>query len=202
MNQKQSYHHGELRDTLLKVAEQLLEKQGVTGLSLRKVSRAANVSHAAPYRHFQDKAELLAELARVGFDRLARAMEMAERLNSNDPVAQLMAAGAAYVTMAVQSPELHNLMFGVQHPNECCELEASSRRAFAGLIQIIQNGQNSGLYRSCDTMHLAVAAWSTVHGLASLICAGKIDGAAGSGQATDDLIHVVCKTLLHGMLAK
>src|SRR5574341_518780 len=60
---RRAYHHGGLRDAILRSAAHLLEKQGVEGLSLREAARRARVSHAAPYRHFPDRESLLAALA-------------------------------------------------------------------------------------------------------------------------------------------
>ena len=60
----QPYHHGDLRNALLLAAEQLLAEQGAASLSLRAVAKRAGVSHAAPYRHFRDKAVLSVLLAR------------------------------------------------------------------------------------------------------------------------------------------
>src|SRR4051812_37653561 len=61
------YHHGALHDALLKAAEQVLERDGLSGLTLRAVAREAGVSHAAPAHHFGDLTGLLSELAAIGF---------------------------------------------------------------------------------------------------------------------------------------
>src|SRR5260370_37566090 len=61
------YHHGALRDALLEAAERVLEREGLSGLTLRAVAREAGVSHAAPTHHFGDPAGLLSELAAIGF---------------------------------------------------------------------------------------------------------------------------------------
>ncbi|MBV9561927.1 MAG: helix-turn-helix transcriptional regulator, partial [Bradyrhizobium sp.] len=61
------YHHGALRDALLEAAEQVLERDGLAGLTLRAVAREAGVSHAAPTHHFGDVTGLVSELAAIGF---------------------------------------------------------------------------------------------------------------------------------------
>ena len=106
-----SYHHGDLRDALLRSARTILETQGLAALSLRGVARAAGVSPAAPYHHFPDKQTLLNAVAAEGFDALTSAMEkrMATKTGLN---ARVDASGVGYVTLAVENPALFRLMFG------------------------------------------------------------------------------------------
>ena len=71
------YHHGALRDALLKAAERVLERDGLAGLTLRAVAREAGVSHAAPTHHFGDLTGLVSELAAIGFRQFNAAMAAA-----------------------------------------------------------------------------------------------------------------------------
>src|SRR5882757_2625180 len=71
------YHHGALRDALLKAAETVLERDGLAGLTLRAVAREAGVSHAAPTHHFADLTGLVSELAAIGFRQFNTAMAAA-----------------------------------------------------------------------------------------------------------------------------
>jgi AcrR family transcriptional regulator len=71
------YHHGNLRQELLRAAEAALEARGIQQLSLRELSRELGVSHASPQRHFATKQELIDALAIVGFERLGSAMARA-----------------------------------------------------------------------------------------------------------------------------
>src|ERR1700761_8375198 len=71
------YHHGALRDALLKAAERVLERDGLAGLTLRAVAREAGGSHAAPTPHFGDLTGLLSELAAIGFRQFNAAMAAA-----------------------------------------------------------------------------------------------------------------------------
>ena len=57
--QRQTYHHKDLRNALIETGIQLVSTEGVNAFSLRKVAAACGVSHAAPYSHFQNKEELL-----------------------------------------------------------------------------------------------------------------------------------------------
>ena len=67
MPAKRAYHHGNLRAVLLEAGVALIGNVGPKGFTIREVARRAGVSHNAPYRHFRDKEELLAAIARRRF---------------------------------------------------------------------------------------------------------------------------------------
>src|SRR3954469_20412121 len=64
------YHHGNLREALLRAGEQALEAGGAQNLSLRELGREGGGRPAAPRRHFADKQALLDALALSGFEQL------------------------------------------------------------------------------------------------------------------------------------
>jgi AcrR family transcriptional regulator len=105
-----TYHHGDLRDGLLKAARDRIEREGYERLSMRDLAASLGVSEAAPYRHFADKRALLAGLAAQGFRDLEatalRAMEKAP-----DPAARMEYGARAYLAFAIRYPELFRLMF-------------------------------------------------------------------------------------------
>src|SRR5262245_55034044 len=125
---KNTYHHGDLRATILKAAGKLLEKEGLNALSLREVARRAGVSHNAPYRHFPDRDRLLAALAEEGFAELGRALGEAGKRGPRE-------RGEAYVRFALTHPQRFRLMFGGvlrigDHPG----LREKAAGAYEGLV--------------------------------------------------------------------
>jgi len=196
------YHHGDLRNALLQAGERLLRQDGPAELSLRKVAREAGVSHTAPYRHFQNKRALLSALAQAGFERLADARRAAESKFPDDPQRQLLEAGTAYVRLAVRHPETTQLMFGgvLDACEEDTELSEAGEKAFQGLVKIVSNGRDRGLYRDRDLMELALAAWSLVHGLAMLLTAGQLGEAGMSEEEIARLVSGLGELLQIGML--
>jgi AcrR family transcriptional regulator len=198
---KQSYHHGDLKNALLTTAERLLEKNGVAGITLREVAKAAGVSHSAPYRHFADKQALLASLAQIGYQRLANAMQECAAKAAGDPLGQLRLATLAYVHLATRHPEMTYLMFGgALNPfdRNPALLEAANN-AFEGLLKIIRNGQAVGVYKDKDTQTLAMAAWSQVHGLSMLITGKQM--ADLSKPELDHLTQEMVELLYNGLKA-
>ena len=72
-----TYHHGDLRNSLIRAALALVAERGVEGFSLREAARTVGVSASACYRHFSDREELLAAVAHEGLDTLAEEMRAA-----------------------------------------------------------------------------------------------------------------------------
>src|SRR5215468_2482958 len=105
-----SYHHGALRDELIKACVALIEVEGIGAVSLRRVAREAGVSPGAPYHHFPDRAALLAALSDRGFALLAQDLTAA-RATADKPVAALSAMAHAYVGFARSRPAYFRLMF-------------------------------------------------------------------------------------------
>ena len=172
-----SYHHGTLRDALLVQALAALRKHGAQNLSLRDLARAIGVSQAAPYRHFPDKDSLLAQLAAQGYRELAQAMRAALKQPSTAGASGLQAAGVSYVQFAVSHPEQYRLMFGsyrIDKPRHA-ELLMAASDAYSVLLEAIRKGVNSGELRNEPVEALTTAAWSIVHGLASLIIDERLD---------------------------
>lgn len=170
-----SYHHGALRDAVLDRADVMLEKQGIENLSLRDVAADLGVSHAAPYRHFPHKMDLLFALAERGFRALGDAMEQA--FQEKNPRERFEKSGVLYIRLAVAHPVRTQLMFSKTiHCEEAPEsLRKAGERAFQGLVRIVEDGQSRGVFtQRTDSMTLALAAWSTVQGMASLVAAGQI----------------------------
>jgi AcrR family transcriptional regulator len=168
---RRPYHHGDLRNALIDAGVQLLMAEGVHALDLRKVARLAGVSHAAPYRHFQDKQALLLAIVEEGFRRLGLAVTEAIGDGDADPATQLLAMGTAYVLFAVDQPAYFRLMFngssGARTPGT--DLYRTSKTSFHLLLGIIQRGQELGQFAAVDPELLAKTVWSMVHGLATLI---------------------------------
>src|SRR5947208_12822201 len=106
-----AYHHGDLRQQLLGVAEEIILELGVDGFSLREAARRAGVSPAAPAHHFKDARGLLTALATLGFQQFGAALEKADAAGGADPGRRLHEQGLAYVRFALEQPARFQLMF-------------------------------------------------------------------------------------------
>ena len=165
------YHHGDLRRALIDTALAMVTEEGAWNFTLRELARRAGVSHAAPYNHFEDKSALLAEVAALGFESLRQTLETAARARRRSSRQALAGIAAAYVRFGVRHPAHYRLMFGAELAEKAGypTLQAASDAAFAVLTGVLERGQASGQIRRGAVRHQALAAWSLVHGLTTLL---------------------------------
>jgi AcrR family transcriptional regulator len=170
MEKNQTDQTADLRHRLLAAAHAVLEEDGHGGLALREVARRAGVSAMAPYRHFDNREALLAELAAQGFDRLADALTAA----GVDAEGRSLAQAMAYIGFARKNPGLFRLMFGPMDATQKARLQPAAAHAHAQLAAGVQRD-------------LARARWAIVHGLACLIIDQRL--AIDDGDSIDDVVR-------------
>lgn len=182
------YHHGNARSALLAAAERLLKNGQISALSLRAIAENAGLSRQAPYNHFEDKADLLAELAKQGFERLTQ--ELLAVGGTNDPRDLLAKAGAVYLRFARERPALFQLMFS----RDLVELREhpSTMEAAKGSYDVLKQAVARAVPES-QVPERALAAWSMVHGYAVLEANGAVakDDAGVPARAGADGENVV-----------
>ena len=195
-----SYHHGDLRNALIEAGEQLLVQRGAASLSLREVAKLAGVSHAAPYRHFRDKAALLQALAESGFERLGAVIRAAAERIPHDPELKLVETGVAYVRLAVRNPALVQLMFAAgPGQSEDRATRQAALPVFAPLLAIAKTGIETGVFRDRDPRELALVAWTSMHGLALLLVSGQVRVNLTDEAALDELVRSLVQNVIYGI---
>jgi AcrR family transcriptional regulator len=201
----ESYHHGNLRQALLEAARALAAEVGVDAFTLREVARRAGVSHAAPYHHFHDKAALVRALAIEAFAGLAQDLLEAAQPHT-DPFERFKMMGLAYVRFALKRPSEFRFMFrkDLCLPEEAVqdELEIVSRTAHQVLVDGILACQRAGQMPPEDTQLLALTAWSTMHGLASLLLDAPIDGLGDTPEQAEGVANAVARILGIGLMTR
>jgi len=171
------YHHGHLREALLKAAEKALVSGGVKSISLRELSRELGVSHTSPRRHFTDKQALLDALALRGFERFDETLGRAARQGGPDFKSRLTKLARAYVGFALKYPALLSLMFEAKHrPDAPRELLEASEKAFGHAHTTFTEGQAAGEVVQGDPWRLSVAVFAALLGLVSISEDGKVKG--------------------------
>jgi AcrR family transcriptional regulator len=172
------YHHGDLRRALIDAALEMVAEHGPAALSLREVARRAGVSHAAPTHHFRNKAGLLTAIAADGYRLLARALEDAGA-TAEDGSTPFREQGVAYVVFAMEHPA-HFAVMRAPYLLDADDADLVAARDSAG--EQLRAGAVT-LPGTADAT-TPLAAWSLVHGLASLLLEGNIRLAAGDDVAS------------------
>ena len=143
--QRDTYHHGDLKRALTEAALGLVTEKGPKGFTLREVARRAGVSAAAPYRHFSDKAQLLGAVATQGFIQLHEALTAATAEKA-DLTTQVLEMGRTYVGWAVAHPDYYQVMFGAElDKSDKPELLNAGLRTFDDLLDAIVRCQQADL---------------------------------------------------------
>jgi len=171
------YHHGNLREALIRAALELIAEKGPAGFTFAEAARFAGVSPAAPYRHFRDRDELMANVALRGFELFAARLAAAWDEGRPEPFAALDRLGRAYLDFARMEPAFYAAMFEAGVPlGENAALREAGDRAFAVLrgaaekIVAVLPAQGRP-----PSLMVALHIWSMAHGVAALF--GRADGA-------------------------
>src|ERR1700744_2306335 len=98
--QPRGYHHGNLREALIRAALDLIAKKGSAGFTFADAARWAGVSPAAPYLHFRYRDDLLANVALRGFEQFADVLAQAWGEGRPDSITALDRMGKAYLAFA------------------------------------------------------------------------------------------------------
>lgn len=168
-----AYHHGDLKNALLSAAERMIDADVRREFSLRELAREAGVSHAAPYKHFPDRASLVEELAARWMTDFVTAQEAA--VTGTDARGDLLAAGVTYVKWATMHPSRFSVIFDPavnQGPAEG-PLAAQASRHSALLTSLVDRAVGAGTLTGSAEL-AAQRLWATAHGLATLVILGHV----------------------------
>lgn len=216
------------RANLVKEATRILEADGYQSLSLRSAAKAAGVSPAAPYRHFEHGVpELLAVVAESGFREMIAELEraFAESSRSSDPRDQITEVGLAYVRFGVERPDLYRALFSSQLAGplefreklwEAGEISYSSRKAYESLAAVkqlafealsapLRHAQEKGALKKGDLEDFGLALAALVHGLVGEFIDEGLGGRQSQKQPWSkvrrDMARRMIELLLNGIAA-
>lgn len=174
-----TYHHGDLRNALLRAGAELAESGGPAAVTIRAAARLAGVTPTAAYRHFADHAELLAAVRELAAERLAASMaRYLRRLPATEePVAaalaRLRSTGRGYIHFAQSEPGLFRTAFFAE-PDEAHSALPDRTGPFGMLADALDGLVAVGYLAAEDRPLTEFAAWSAVHGLALLLVDGPL----------------------------
>lgn len=179
--EKQGYHHGDLRRSLIDTGLLLVREIGIDALSLRKLAERVGVSTPALYHHFRSKQDLLYALGEASIQEF----EAVLRPTLGDD-STLEDFALAYVGFARNNPELYELMLGRttwrgDHPAPFHRAARQSVRLMGQRLLSLQ--QQGHLPADVNVLRLTQVGWATLHGL----CRMYNDGLAFTPETVEEI---------------
>ncbi|HEX3504520.1 MAG TPA: TetR/AcrR family transcriptional regulator [Xanthobacteraceae bacterium] len=195
------YHHGNLKEALIRAALELIAQKGPAGFTFAEAARWAGVSPAAPYRHFRDRDELMANVALRGFQKFEVVLARAWDDGRPDVFTALDRFGKAYLEFARSEPAYYSAMFEAGIPPSLnTELQDAGDRAFAVLRGAAEKlcAQLPVQGRRPPALMVALHIWAMAHGVASLF--GRGDEARRTlPMSAEELLEAQALIYLRGL---
>ena len=197
---ERGYHHGNLKEALMRAALELIAEKGPFGFTFADAARWAGVSPAAPYRHYSDREELMADVAKRGFEEFEQALRTAWNDGQPEPIEAFERAGRAYLEFARKHPAYYSAMFEAAVPIASNpELREAGERAFnvlRGAAEKLVANAPAGKRPPATMMALHV--WALSHGIASLFARGD-QGRRSLPMSPEELLEAGMLVYLQGL---
>ena len=192
---QRGYHHGNLKEALMRAALELIAQKGPSGFTFAEAARWAGVSPAAPYRHFRDRDELLANVALRGFEQFEAALGARLGRRPTRRIAAFERLGRAYLDFA---RDRAGLLFGdVRGRGAARRQPGAARGRRSRLCGAARRGRTVGSRwpagQRPPALMMALHIWALSHGIASLF--GRGDAARRSlPMSPEELLDVRIQT--------
>lgn len=169
------YHHGKLREALVKETLLMVEANEGHLIGFRELARRLGVSRSAPYRHFDSVENLLAAVVEKGFITFLSCLNVVVEKDFISEKEKFYQLGTAYVEFAIAHPNYYRLMFDKKFyiPNKHSIVEDLSTQSFGILKEQVKRclgGQSS----TEEQNNLATLSWACVHGISKLFIDGQL----------------------------
>lgn len=193
----ETYHHGNLRNDLVSEGIKMLTRDGIASFSLRRLSQELGVSHAAAYRHFSSKEDLLRAIFVEASTRFREALIASVKPDASGEDA-LYQLGVGYVKFFVANPEILSLfslvpveggllsvLLDAVQPSDAEQFECSAHRdctdidalpetsGFGFFRKIALSAQEESPYRDLSEREILLGFWGKVHGIATILVTQK-----------------------------
>lgn len=164
-----SYHHGNLEEKLIEAGLEILDAVGIHGLSLRKVAAACDVSHAAPYKHFASKEELLDAMQKYVADRFGEALQNT-LIQYSEHENKMLYFAQSYLRFFIEKP--HYARFLTTQSGMEVNLSSLEEPSDYYPFEVFRKAAIQEVERYNVPEHLRqqtiISMWAMVHGVSSL----------------------------------
>ena len=200
---RDQYHHGDLHESLINAAVQLVREKGPDKFSMADACKLAGVSKAAPYRHFSNKEDLLLSVITRGFELMQADLQAASKDLIPGSNKRITAIGLTYIAFAIREPALFKLMFGnsmsIKESDDQIDEDPETKLAGKPTFQILldQIIARTQLHDVKKLMAVAFPLWTLVHG-ASMLTIDDSYNRIYPGSDTNQMISEATEQLLSG----
>lgn len=204
-----SYHHGDLRNALVRAAAELAATGGPDAVTIRGAAREVGVTPTAAYRHFANHSDLLEAARTLAMDGMTAAMaEFLQQVpDDGDPVARavvrLESTGRGYIRFALQEPGVFRTCFtgGLR---EAERTGMGSPAPYVLLGTMLDELVEVGYLAPEDRPGAEAGPWAAVHGLAMLLIDGPLKEMtdAERADAIDRTLEMTTRGLATGPKAR
>ena len=197
---RRGYHHGNLREALIRAALDLIAQKGPAGFTFADAARWVGVSSAAPYRHFRDREALLADVARRGFELFEAALGHAWNDGRPDPYRAFENVGRAYLAFARDEPAHYSAMF---EAGVALDADPGLREAANRAFEVLRRASEALCARMPQdkrppALMMSLHIWAFSHGIASLF--GRADaGRRKLPMTAEELLEAGVLIYLRGL---
>ncbi|WP_295054443.1 TetR/AcrR family transcriptional regulator [Sulfuricurvum sp.] len=172
------YHHGNLKEALLKTALEMIDREGLDAITLRDLTQRLGTSRTAVYRHFASKEVLILGVIEKGYEQLDLLFTPIFQDRTRSVAERFETMGRAYLDFAVEHPNLYRLLFGEKFRREreeiCDYKNETQANGLYALIGLLLEAQEEGIVARENPMVQAATVWASIHGLASLLIDGHL----------------------------
>lgn len=162
----------DLRQQLIDEMLSALRSHHPGEVSIADLARRLGVSAGAPYRHFNDRPELLDAVAAEGFDRLRDRINKAMAKKPNGSIERIVSGGMAYISFSVENPNLFSVMWSIKERSTPSGTAAhAGERAYMSFLSNLANTMSKQGWQDADPLVVGTPFWAMVHGYANLLVA-------------------------------
>jgi AcrR family transcriptional regulator len=197
---RRGYHHGNLREALIRAALDLIAQKGPAGFTFADAARWAGVSSAAPYRHFRDREALLADVARRGFELFEAELRQAWNGGHPEPYRAFENVGRAYLAFARTQPAYYSAMF---EAGVALDVDPGLREVSDRAFEVLRHAAEAlcghmPAEQRPPALMVSLHIWALAHGIASLFARGDA-GRRALPMAPEELLEAGVLIYLRGL---
>lgn len=184
--------HDKRRAMIVDAALALLHQRGLEAVTIRNVAQRLGVGAMTLYTYIGGQTELLAEMARQGFEMLSEGCDASSTLEIDE---DWRGGSRSYLQFALDNPNLYNLMFSLP-PDKGGVDESILQSGFQNLIDKVRLRLDDGSCNAAELDRRALQSagrfWIALHGLASLAIANRLGVLGGDlDEVLDGLLECV-----------